>query len=455
MRKSHVIRVTFSRKPTNFRARRRQMNSATLRSLSGLLLAATLVVCASLCIATAASAQKATKAEIQGYEQALKIKDPAAQVAALESFLENDPQSVNNVFVDIGDTIGDAALSNLIVFHAKYDIDDKTLSGVKRVLEVDPNNALAIYDSVIVRDSQCKKSGDPQSCNDAIALASKGLAVPKPKSKLGPNDWEAVTSYYQLLPIRIYQEEGEDNKALGAAERLLQMDPNNVRYIYLVVLIRKSHCEKTGDPQSCNDAIALAHRGLALPRPDKMNDSNWEKATALFQSVSPEWQTHNAATRADQQARYDKVMNGGRPAQLYALAGQLQAEGRPEMAADLYQALIDNFPDDPYTAKAIDKQEAMRAAAQQPAQPAAGQPAATDAAQQQAMADCQQQCSAALTACKNDAKGQVQTGVAMGVLGKLLKTTSVADSVTSVGSSAIDSFGACNDAYTSCTADCQ
>jgi hypothetical protein len=370
------------------------MNSTTFRRLAGLPLAATLVVCAIMCFATAASAQKATKAEYQAVQQAEKIKDPAAKVAALESFLENDPQSVNNRFVY--DTIGNAALSDLNYMYLKYGIDDKTLSGVNRVLEVDPNNLRAVLYSLYVR---------------------------------------------------------------------------------------KGECEKTGDPQSCNDAIALAHRGLTLHKMNHEPEKDWEKVLAIFQSVNPEWQARyapqllainaaaqaeqqrkeaaaraeqqkkDAATRAEQQARYDKVMNGGRPAQLYALAGDLEAEGRPDMAADLYQALIDNFPDDPYTAKAIDKKEAARAAAQLQAQQSQ-LALANGVANQQTTADCQKQCSAALNACKSNAGDKVQTGVAMGILGKVLNTSSVADSVTSVGSTAIDGYGACNDAYTSCKATC-
>ena len=73
----------------------------------------------------------------------------------------------------------------------------------------------------------------------------------------------------------------------------------------------------------------------------------------------------------------------GRPSQLYSLAGDFEDEGRPDLAANLYQALIDKFPDDPYTAKAIDKKDAVRAAAQQQqqAQAAQQQQAAQAAAQ--------------------------------------------------------------------------
>jgi hypothetical protein len=99
------------------------------------------------------------------------------------------------------------------------------------------------------------------------------------------------------------------------------------------------------------------------------------------------------------------------------------------------------------------QQQAIQFAARQ-AQSQVQQPDEQQA-QQQAAADCQQQCSAAYDACKSNAKTQVKTGVARGVLGKLLKTTSVADSVTDVASNASDNFSACNDAYSTCTAACQ
>jgi hypothetical protein len=220
------------------------------------------------------------------------------------------------------------------------------------------------------------------------------------------------------------------------------------------------------------EAAAMARRGLALPRPDGVSDVGWNQITAVFQSAieaaqaqRPEVQAQIAARRADQQARYDKAMHGGRPAQLYALAGDLEEEGRPEMAADLYQALIDNFPDDPYTAKAIDKREAARAAArqqqiqqqqaQQQAQQTAQQTAVDAAAHQQAIADCQQQCNSVWQSCRSDAKRQSNTAVVKGVMGALFKNAGMVSDATSDAGSADDAQSACDDANTSCTAACQ
>ena len=58
-----------------------------------------------------------------------------------------------------------------------------------------------------------------------------------------------------------YQQTGDADKALGAASRLLQVDPNNMKAIYLSVIIKRSQCLKTSDPQTCDDAAALAPKG--------------------------------------------------------------------------------------------------------------------------------------------------------------------------------------------------
>jgi len=165
-----------------------------------------------------------------------------------------------------------------------------------------------------------------------------------------------------------------------------------------------------------------------------------------------------AAIQADQQARYNKVIKTGRPAQLYSLAGHLEDEGRPDLAANLYQALIDRFPEDPYTAKAIEKQDAARAAAaqqQQPAQAPAGQPAAANGPSPQAAEACLQQCSSTLNSCKSDAQNQHDSAVAKGLVGLLTKNSGSVSSAAADSQSADSATSACNDAYNSCSASCQ
>jgi uncharacterized membrane protein len=177
-----------------------------------------------------------------------------------------------------------------------------------------------------------------------------------------------------------------------------------------------------------------------------------EQAQAAAQA---EQDAKKAAIQADQQARYDKAMKTGRPIQLYSLAGHLEDEGRPDLAANLYQALIDKFPDDPYAAKAVDKQDAARAAAQQQqAQDSAGQTAAS-AASPQAVEACLQQCSTTLSSCKSDAQNQHDGAVAKGLVGLLTRNSGSVSSAGTDSQNADDAKSACNDSYNSCSAACQ
>jgi probable HAF family extracellular repeat protein len=174
-------------------------------------------------------------------------------------------------------------------------------------------------------------------------------------------------------------------------------------------------------------------------------------------AAQAEERAKKAAIEADQQARYNRVIKTGRPAQIYSLAGDLQEEGRPDLAGNLYQALIDKFPDDPYTAKAIDKKEAAREAAaqQQQAQGTAAQSAASTAASLQASEACRQQCSTTLRSCKSDAQNQQASAVAKGLVGLLYKNSATVSTASVDAQTADGASSACEDAYNSCSAACQ
>ena len=103
---------------------------------------------------------------------------------ALESFLTTYPQSV----------VKAAALDSLIDLYQAANDPDKTLSAATRLLLVDPNNMKAIYVSVIIKKTQCGKTSDAQTCDDAAALARKGLLAPKPASGINDADWKKLTA---------------------------------------------------------------------------------------------------------------------------------------------------------------------------------------------------------------------------------------------------------------------
>lgn len=121
-------------------------------------------------------------AEFAAYSQATTQTDPAARATALESFLTTYPQS------KVKNTVLDALVST----YQELKDADKTLSAASRLLQVDPNNMKALFISVFIKKGQCAKTSDAQTCDDAAALASKGLSAPKP-ADLKDDDWKKMT----------------------------------------------------------------------------------------------------------------------------------------------------------------------------------------------------------------------------------------------------------------------
>ncbi|HKN21363.1 MAG TPA: hypothetical protein VJX73_08100 [Terracidiphilus sp.] len=135
-------------------------------------------------------------AEFNSYQNATTQNDPAQKCAALESFLKTYPQS----------TAKSAALSQMMDCYGQTNQMDNLLSVATRLLQIDPNNPQAIFASVYVKKAQCGKaldpSGsatDPQTCDDAAALAQKGLTVAKPAA-MSDADWKTLTgNYYPIF----------------------------------------------------------------------------------------------------------------------------------------------------------------------------------------------------------------------------------------------------------------
>jgi hypothetical protein len=87
--------------------------------------------------------------------------------------------------------------------------------------------------------------------------------------------------------IDSYQALNQPQKAVGAATRLLQVDPNNMKAIFISVYVKKQQCGATldasgvaTDPQTCDDAAALAQKGLTAPKPAGTSEADWSKLTA-------------------------------------------------------------------------------------------------------------------------------------------------------------------------------
>ena len=109
-------------------------------------------------------------AEYNAYQMATTQSDPKAKAAAIEDFLTKYPQSV----------VKKTMLDMLIDSYQQQGDMDKTLSAASRLLQIDPSNLKAIYISVFIKKGQCAKTSDQQTCDDAAALAQKGLSATKP-----------------------------------------------------------------------------------------------------------------------------------------------------------------------------------------------------------------------------------------------------------------------------------
>ena len=77
-----------------------------------------------------------------------------------------------------------------------------------------------------------------------------------------------------------YQALGDADNALKAANRLLEVDPNNLKAVFMAVYVKKTQCGKTQDAQTCDDAAALGKKGLLIAKPAAISDDDWKKQTA-------------------------------------------------------------------------------------------------------------------------------------------------------------------------------
>ena len=153
-------------------------------------------------------------AEFNAYQQASTQTDPKAKAAAEEAFLTAYPQSV----------VKKAVLDDLIDAYAAVGDADNELSAAARLLQVDPNNMKAIYVSVALKRTQCLKAADPQVCDDAAALAQKGLTTPK-GADVADADWAKLTgATYPIYDSAIALDDMNSKKDDKAAEDMYKKE---------------------------------------------------------------------------------------------------------------------------------------------------------------------------------------------------------------------------------------
>ncbi len=104
-------------------------------------------------------------AEYNAYQMFSTQTDPKQKAAAGAAFLEKYPQSAAKKYV----------LDALLDAYRSTNDSQNMLDSANKLLQIDPNNLKAILYSVLIKKQQCGEKSDASTCDDAGALAQKGL----------------------------------------------------------------------------------------------------------------------------------------------------------------------------------------------------------------------------------------------------------------------------------------
>jgi len=131
---------------------------------------------------------------------------------------------------------------------------------------------LRAQDSIVIKDPaefNTYQIATSQADPKAKAAALESFLTAYPQSVVKNSVLDSLIDTYQGLQ--------DADKTLGAASRLLQVDPGNMKAIFLSVIIKKGQCAKTQDAQTCDDAGLLAGKGLSAVKPAATSDADWKK----------------------------------------------------------------------------------------------------------------------------------------------------------------------------------
>jgi len=137
------------------------------------------------------------------------------------------------------------------------------------------SNAQSASGGVQMSPAEYKAYNDAISTTDpkAKATALEAYLTAYPQSAVKADVLQQLMAIYSSVP--------DSTKTLDAADRLLQVDPNNLRALLLEVYFRKSAADQATDPtakQAGYDAAAgFAQKGLAATKPKDMSDDDFTK----------------------------------------------------------------------------------------------------------------------------------------------------------------------------------
>lgn len=122
-------------------------------------------------------------AEYNAYTNAIGQSTPAAKAAAIESFLQQYPNSV----------VKQQMLEALVGAYLATRDTAKTFDAAKRLLQVDPSNLRALTFVVYVEKGQGQSTNDQAKLDDAATLARRGLDATKP-ANMSQEDFDKLKS---------------------------------------------------------------------------------------------------------------------------------------------------------------------------------------------------------------------------------------------------------------------
>ena len=137
---------------------------------------------------------------------------------------------------------------------------------------------------------------DPAEYNDYSNAISQSSPPAKASAIEGyltkyPNSVVKEQMLEQLMAA--YQAQNNMDKTVDAAQRLLQVDPNNLRALAITVYIKKAQAAQKSTPADqqplLDEAAADAQKGLAAPKPAETSDADFQKlkdaTTPIFYSA--------------------------------------------------------------------------------------------------------------------------------------------------------------------------
>ncbi len=125
-----------------------------------------------------------------------------------------------------------------------------------------------------------------QAAVNATTPAAKAQAF-EDYLKAYPNSAVKTDVLNQLLYA--YSQTGDETKTLDAADRLLAVDPNNIRALTLEVYYRRADADKLTDPAAkqaaLDKAATYAQTGLNATKPKDVSDADWKTVQASADPV--------------------------------------------------------------------------------------------------------------------------------------------------------------------------